>query len=289
MTRQRSSGGRRRTSAESAPGKSTPGDNGSHAAYPPTSGGAHSSAPAEPPAGSLEARIHDRSPEVLRAVASDPRLTEELALGLLTRRDLTDRVLEDLSKNGAVMKSRKVLNALVRHPRTPRHVSLPIARRLYTFELMQIALTAGVAADLKMVAEEAIISRLASVSAGERLALSRRASTRVAAALLFDPEPRIVEAALQNPYLTEAVIVKAIMDDQDAPAHFIGLVCRHSKWSLRREIRIALLRNPNTPLAHVLGIAPSLPTPVLRDVLQNSRLSDNIRAYLLQQIEFRKA
>src|SRR5439155_2208472 len=112
------------------------------------------------------------------------RLTEDLALPLLTRRDLNERVLDDLSKNGAVMKHRKVLIALVRHPRTPRHVSLPIARRLYTFELMQIALTPGVAADLKMVVEDAIISRLASVSAGERLALSRRASTRVAAALL---------------------------------------------------------------------------------------------------------
>jgi hypothetical protein len=245
-------------------------------------------ATAHPIAGSWEARIHDRSPEVLRAVAIDPQLTEELALGLLTRRDLTEPVLVGLSKNGVVMKHRKVLIALVRHPRTPRHVSLPIARRLYTFELMQIALTPGVAADLKMVAEEAIISRLESVSAGERMALARRASTRVAAALLHDPERRIIEAALQNPYLTEAVIVKAIMDD-DAPEHCIAAVYRHQKWSVRREIRVALLRNPITPLTEAVAIARSLPAPVLREILQNARLTDTLREELEQQIEKRSS
>src|SRR5260370_1558432 len=163
---------------------------------------------AHPPAGSWEARIHDRSPEVLRGGAADPQLTEELALGMLTRRDLPERVLVDLSKNGAVMKHRKVLIALVRHPRTPRHVSLPIARRLYTFELMQIALTPGVAADLKLVAEDAILLRLESFSSGDRTTLPHRASTLVAAALLLDPEPRLIEAALQNAFLTGGVIPK---------------------------------------------------------------------------------
>ena len=75
--------------------------------------------------------------------------------------------------------------------------------------------------------------------------------------------------------------------DDDAPQHFIAAVYRHQKWSVRREIRIALLRNQVTPLAEATAIARSLPAPVLREILQNSRLTESLRAELLQQIASR--
>lgn len=236
----------------------------------------------------LEELVHDQSPEVLRSVASSPRLTEDLALALLARRDLPHGVLEDLSKNSAVMKDRKVVLALVSHPRTPRYVSLPIARHLYTFELMQIALTPAIAADVKMAVEEAIVARLETISAGERLTLARRGSTRIAAALLLDPEPRVIEAALVNPYMTEAWVVKALMKDE-GPQALVDLVCRHQKWSLRQEVQIALLRNEKTPLARVLAFAHALPTHILRDILHQSRLGANVKMYLMKELEQRTA
>ena len=103
------------------------------------------------------------------------------------------------------MKHRRVLAAIVSHVKTPRHVSLPIARHLYTFELLQIALTPAVSADVKMAVEDAITMRLESISAGERLALAKRGSTRIAAALLFDKEPGVMKAALVNPFMTEVL------------------------------------------------------------------------------------
>src|SRR5438270_2489935 len=154
--------------------------------------------PATAQPANLAELIHEHSPELLRQAARDLRLTEELALGLLERRDLPHQAIEDLAKNMAVMKHRRVLNAVVMHPRTPRHVSLPIARRLYSFELLQITLLASVAADLRMFAEEQLVARLETISAGERMALAKRGSTRIAAALLSDPEGRVIEAALNN-------------------------------------------------------------------------------------------
>jgi len=236
----------------------------------------------------LEARIHDTSTESLREAAGDARLTEELALALLTRRDLHHTVLEALAKNGTVMKHRKVIVAVVRHPRTPRYVALPIARHLYTFELMQIALTPGVAADLKLAVEESIVARLETVSAGERLALAKRASGRVAAALLLDPEQRILEAALVNPQMTEAWVVKALMSD-DPPQGFVEAVCRHPKWSLRREVQLTLLRNDKTPLPRVLYFAKGLPSAALRDALKHFRLSATVRMHLMMELEKREA
>jgi hypothetical protein len=249
-------------------------------------GPASAKARAGKPEPSLEALIHEQSEESLRAAAADARLTEDLALALLTRCDLSRAVLEILSKNGAVMKHRPVISAIVRHPRAPRHVSLPIARHLYTFELMQIALTPGIAADVKMAAEEVIVSRLETVSAGERLSLARQSSGRVAAALLLDPEARVVNAALLNPRMTEAFIVKALMREE-ATTHFVEAVCRHPKWSLRVEVRIALLRNDKTPLATVLKFARAMTKPALRDILTHSRLSANVKMYLVKELEER--
>ncbi len=215
--------------------------------------------------------------------ALDSALSEDEGLALLKRSDLPAAALEQLCKNGALMKSRKVKLGLIAHPRAPRHVSVPLLRHLFTFDLMQLALMPAVAADVKMAAEENLISRLEAVSEGERLALARRASGRVAGALLLDGEPRVIHAALGNPRLAEAEIVKALMRRDATPA-FVVAVCHHPQWSLRREIRIALLRNENTPLARALEFARSLPRGLVCEVLQGSRLPADVRQGLLSQI-----
>lgn len=234
----------------------------------------------------LQEMLHSAVPEELVVAAASHLLNEELALPFLNRRDLPGRALEALAKNSSVMKQRKVIVALVGHPRTPRHVALPIARRLYTFELLQIALAPAIAADLKMIAEEAIISRLETISSGERLALARQGSTSIVAALLNDTEERVFLSALQNPRLTEACVSKALRNAKVRP-EFVSAVCRHDKWSLRRDLRLELLRNPHTPLAHAIVFASSLPTRQLRDVLRDSALADNIKAYLEGELERR--
>ena len=151
---------------------------------------------------------------------------------------------------------------------------------------MQITLLPTVTADLKMFAEEQLINRVETISAGERLALAKRGSTRIAAALLLDAEARVIEAALHNPYMTERWIVKAVLDD-DAPQALIDALCRDPKWSLRREVRAALLRNEKTPLARVVAFAESMSSMALREILLHSRLPRNVKEYLQKILEQR--
>ena len=164
-------------------------------------------------ASQLEQKIHRQCADIeaLRSAASHPALGEELALTLLERRELPSAVLDDLAKNGRVMKYRKVRLTVVQHPHTPRHVSLPLMRNLYTFELMNVALIPGVAADVKIAAEETLLSRFGTISAGEKLTLGKLGSARVAAGLLNDPDKRVVDAALDNPYLTEQWVIRAVL------------------------------------------------------------------------------
>jgi hypothetical protein len=210
-------------------------------------------------------------------------LNEDSALALLQQPGLTSADLEQLARTSGLVKFRKVKVALLSHPRTPRHISLPLVRQLYTFDLMQIALTPVVAADLKRAADEALCNRLATISWGERLSLARRASGRVAGALLHDKESRVMRAALENARLTEAYVIQGITQ-ASAPATFVEAVCHHPQWSLRREVRIALLRHEKTPMARAIEFARGLPANQLREILRNSRLPENIKAYLVRDL-----
>ena len=239
------------------------------------------SAPELNPPTSQQEAIHGPSPDSLKAAASDPALSEDLTLALLKRNDLLPEVVEQLSKNSVVMKSRKVKRAVVGHPKTPRYVAVAIVRQLFTFDLMQVALLPTLAGDLKVAAEEALIKRLEAISSGEKLSLARRASGRVAGVLMLDPDPRIIRAALENPRMTEALIVRALTRLGVSPALVLA-VCNHSKWSLRREIRIALLRNEKTPMGFALEFARTLPLAVLKEVLESSRLPSNVKSCLLK-------
>jgi len=231
----------------------------------------------------LEEIIADRTAdeEALRRAAASHSLTEDLGLALMERRDLPRTVIEDLVKNGRAMKSRKLRNAVVMHIRTPRHLSLPLIRHLYTFELMQIALTPQVAADVKMAAEDVMMNRMESISSGERITLARRSSGRVAAALLQDAELRIVKAALNNPFLTEVSVTKAVLK-KDSSQMLALEVAKHSKWSVRKDVRGALLRSAYTPLAYAITFAQSFTSTALKELFEQSELPENVKEYLLE-------
>jgi hypothetical protein len=221
------------------------------------------------------------------ALAAAPALTEDLALALLKRGDLLAEDIEQIGKNAAVMQSRKVRLALAAHPRAPRRIALRLIRELYTFDLMKFALLPAVAADLRRTADELLVARVASITLGERISLARRSSTLVAAALLFDKEKRVWQTALENPRLTETAVVKALQRSNALPP-FVEAICRHAKWSVRPEIRMALLRNEHTPLARALEFARRLAPAQLRDVLHASRLPEKIKAYLHQELATKK-
>jgi hypothetical protein len=242
--------------------------------------------PTLPPDATLDLLIHARDPEALIAAASDGRLTEDLALSFLSRRDLPPKALEALHKNSALAKHKKVRLAIVMHPRTPRHISIPVIRHLYPFELMHVALFPSVPADVKRMAEETIIGKIGVISSGERYTLAKQGSGRVAAALLLDVEERIMLAALSNPQMTEGWIAKALRAEEGTQA-LARAVCMHARWSRRLEVKTALLINRHTTMAQVAQFADDLPVNVLKDVLYSTRLEARVKSYLKSVVQKR--
>lgn len=218
--------------------------------------------------------------------AAAQTLTEDLALALLAGNTLSVEAIEELSKNANLSSARKVRVGMVVHPRTPRRISLKLLRQLHTFDLMRVALLPVLSGDLKRVAAELLVSRLASITLGERISLGRRAPEAVAAALLLDKESRVLQAALENPRLTEGAIVK-VLARPGATTALVEAVCRHGKWSPRHEIRLALLRHPKTPLAHALRFARSMPPALVRDIVHGSQLCEKVKTYLRKELDLK--
>jgi len=223
-------------------------------------------------------------PQSGSAPVDESAVTEDHALAQLKDGNLTAEALEQISQDTALMKSRKVHMAVAAHPRTPRRIALRLIRELYTFELMKFALMPTVAADLKRVADELLLSRIAGITLGERISLARRSSERVAGALLLDRETRVWQTALENGRLTEVAVVRALQRTTGTPA-FVEAVSHHAKWALRLEVQIALLRNAHTPLASAIKFARRLTPHQLRDILHTSRLPEKIKSYLRKDAE----
>lgn len=211
-------------------------------------------------------------------------LTEDEALALLKQASFLSAEIEQLSKQSTLMKSRKVRFAMAAHAHTPRRIALRLIRELYTFDLMRFTMTPVAPADLRRVADELIVSRLNSITLGERIALARRSSEMVAGALLLNKETRVWKTALDNPRLTESSLMKAVQRSTATPA-FVDAVCRHSKWSVRAEIRLVLLRTAHLPLAKAIEFASRLPPAQLSDILHASRLPEKIKDYLRKDLD----
>jgi hypothetical protein len=205
-----------------------------------------------------------------RLVASTVDLTADQALAFLQRTDVTAEALALLGRNAGALKSRKLALALAMHQRTPRHIAIPLLRRMFTFDLMRVTLAPAVAADIKRAAEEQILVRLESLSVGEKISLARRASGRVAAALLGDADPRVISPALDNSRLVEGSVVTALMK-HDAAKTLFEIVSEHPKWAQRREVQIALLRSEKTPLERARELAKHFAKEFLREIVPDAR------------------
>ncbi len=212
------------------------------------------------------------------------RLNEDLATARLKDPEITKEAIEEIARDSGAMKSRKVRLAMAVHARTPRRIALRVVRELYTFELMQFALLPVAPADLKRMAEELLIGRLPSITLGERIALARRCSGAVAGGLMLDKEPRVWQTALENPRLTEAGVLRALLKTGASRA-LVEKVCHHAKWSVRIEVRMALLRSAHTPVAKAIEFARRIPAEQLRDILQASKLPESVKRVLRGEVQ----
>lgn len=225
--------------------------------------------------------VHDASEDVLRALAANPGLDEDDLLVLLRRRDLPvdllRQVATDLKRSG----SYRVRLALLRNPLTPASVTLRFVGQLHLFDLVAVSIIPAIPREVKTAAEGAVLAQLKQVPLGARVALARRTfSETILLRLLVDREARVVEAALGNPRVTEATVSRTLRDPM-APPHTVDQVARSARWNVRRDIRIAIVRNRHTPTGRALQMVSTMTRDELRLLSRDSAVPAQIRSYIV--------
>jgi len=234
----------------------------------------------------LASLLHHHSPDVLLALLDNPALDEMQLCLLLDRKDLPTEILEEVARRKALLKNYRVKRALAFHPRTPRLASMRLIRELYLMDLVQLTLLPGISAELKRNAEEQLIARLPQLPLGQKVTLSRRGTARVAGALLAEGHAQVLSVVLDNPQLTEAQVLKALSRDR-LPLGVIQAIAQHRKWSHTYNVRLALVRHRSSTLSTILAYLPELTVSDLRELAAPGIVSENLRKYLLAEIQQR--
>lgn len=214
----------------------------------------------------------DPEMQVLRSALKNQSLNEDHLLALLKRRDLTEELLKAIYQLETCKSSHRLKVALVKNPGTPGPVALALLPHLRLFELVDLCLVPGVTPDQKFAAERAILQRLPTTELGNKMTLARRATATVVGEILKSGEPRLVEICLGSPRLREVAILQFI-NGASSSAETISIIARHPKWTLRPNLRLAILKNRRTPPVWFTLFLPQLRTPDVRNLLAARQLS----------------
>jgi hypothetical protein len=234
----------------------------------------------------LTALLHHPAAAVLVALLDNPALDETQLCLLLERKDLPGEVLEEVARRKSLLKNYRVKRALTFHPHAPRLTVLRLVRELYLMDLVQLTLLPGTPGEIKRNSEDQLIARLPQLPLGQKITLARRGPARVAGALLAEGHAQVLAVVLDNAYLTEAQILKALSREKLA-AEVLRSVAQHPKWSRTYNVRVALVRHPASTLASILSYLPELTVSDLRELAAPGIVGESLRKYLQAEIHRR--
>jgi hypothetical protein len=238
---------------------------------------------AVPPEAFLEL-VTSANESVLRGLIENPALDETHVCLLLERKDLSGLLLEEISKRKEWRASYRVRLGLAAHPRTPRLIAMRLLRELHLLDLVRVSLLPSSSMELRRLADERVLAQLPQLPLGQRLMLARRGSARVAAGLVAAGPEQVARVALDNSFLTEAQLLKALAKETVAP-RILGATAKHPKWSKIVNVRVALLRHSHLPADVAPLLVTGLPRRDMEDLVELSRLRENIRALLRKELK----
>jgi hypothetical protein len=180
-----------------------------------------------------------------------------------------------------------VRRALAAHPRTPRSEALALVATLFWRDLAAISCDARVHPEVRRAVDREILRRLADMALAERVDLARCAGRGVIAVLRFDSEPRVIQALLSNRLVIESDVVLAASNPR-ALAGALEVIGSDPRWTLRPEVRSAVVRNPGTPLPVSLSLVSGLALVDLLMVADSSALPVLLRECAARLIALRR-
>jgi hypothetical protein len=210
----------------------------------------------------LRAHAAEIDPQAVRQALRNPYCTAE-AIALLAGEE-------------RLLSFYEVRRDFALHPLTPETLAARFVPTLYWRDLMALALDLRLRPMLRRMAEIHLGARLPGMATGEKISLARRAAGAVLAQLRHDPSSQVIAALLDNPRLTEGVLAP-VLNSASTPPAILEMVANDRRWGVRYPLRLALVRNPVTPLKIAWRLLEALRPSDLRPVAADPRLPEPVR------------
>jgi hypothetical protein len=236
----------------------------------------------------IDALLRDTHEPIPAALLENPRFNEVHLCRVLERAELSAALLERIAGHKDWLHSRGVQCGLVAHPRTPRHIAMKAARDLHAGDLSAITLRPTTPPEVRRFAEGLLIARLPQLPLGQKLALARRGTGRLAGSLLAEGHASLAVAALENARLTESQVLRALSEATLAEAA-IDAIANHAKWPRLSNVRLALAKHPRSPLREVQRLLRELTHGELDALHAVPSLRAEVRAAAREEITRRAA
>jgi hypothetical protein len=226
----------------------------------------------------LHLRLREAGSEELLALlrARAGELTAPAVRHALRNPYCTAEAIEAVAAEQRLLSFYEVRRDLALHPRTPATLAARFVPTLWWRDLMALALDTRLRPALRRTAEIHLGTRLPELAVGEKVALARRASPGIISQLRLDPSPRVIAALLDNPRLTEGMLAPVLHSASTSPA-ILELIANDRRWGVRYPLRLALVRNPATPLKISWRLLEALRKADLRPVATDPRIPEPVR------------
>jgi hypothetical protein len=187
------------------------------------------------------------------------------------------RVIESLCSNGELLKSTVFRREVVAHRATSEVRALRLLPGLSWADLVEIGGNVRIRPTIRRAANLGIASRLPGLAIGERVIIARRGSPDLMKLILRDHNRRVIGALLENPKLTETLLLPLVSNTSTSP-EILKQVADHATWNRRKTVQRALCRNPKTPPATASALLPTIGKKDIRAVAAHLGIAEVVRA-----------
>ena len=199
-----------------------------------------------------------------------------MALQALRNPHASEEVIKLIMAARHLLSAYEVRRDFAAHSKTPEVQALRFVSGLYWRDLARVSTDVRVRPSVRRQAEIQLATRLPSLALGERIALGRTAGPALIQELRKDGNPRMVRALLENPRMTEGLLMPLVSSPSTA-ASVLELVAQHRRWGLSYNIRTALARNRSTPTQTAIHLLAGLKKTDLKAVANDQSLQAPVR------------
>ena len=232
----------------------------------------------------LRRNVRSAPATYLDGALQNPELSEREVILLLRNPRARPEHLGRLGRERRWTRFYEIRKALVLHPRAPLAVSRNLLSHLYWRDLAEVSWDVQAHPVVRRQSETLLRGRLEELALGERITLARRATRGLIDGLLESTDGRVLQSLLSNERLVEPDAVR-IASHGPTPASLLDHLARHPRWGVRREVRLALLHNPRTPVRTALYLIARLPVRDLQRLAEDGKVPRIVRIGADRRVE----